>query len=111
MTEKIIKGKRPISKLKKFIPQIRPATTHPTGIVTMPQIIPKNISLCCSFFTMLTANGIVNDTTHPIIEETTNALNSPMVLDLQTAFANVMPPISLAKREAGIIDGSILNTE
>ena len=69
--ENTIKGRSVINKSKILIPQIKPATKQPIGTVTIPQSMPKNISLCCSLLTTLIANGIVKDTTHPIIEETT----------------------------------------
>ena len=108
--EKTNSGKRLIIKSKKFKPHIRPETIQPMGIVTIPQRIPKNISACFSFFTTPKAKGIVNEITQPIIEEVMYALKLPMPSVTHSCLARVTPPISFAKRQAGIIDGSTLNT-
>ena len=50
---------------------------------------------------------MVKDIVAPIIEETTKALNIPTLWFLAISLAKGAPPISLAKRDAGIIEGSI----
>jgi hypothetical protein len=43
------------------------------------------------------------------MEDTTKALKLPIASDLQTLCAKDMPPISLAKIDAGMIEGSMPN--
>ena len=74
ITEIIIKGSKFIKRSSAPIPHVIPATKQPIGIVIMPQSKPKNISLCFSFFIIPRAKGIVNEITHPIIEDTIKAL-------------------------------------
>ena len=52
----------------------------------------------------------MKDTVHPIIEETTSALNIPTLSSDAISFERGAPPISFANKDAGIIDGSTCKT-
>ena len=108
--DKIISGNRFKSKSSTGILQIRPATKQPMGTVIMPQIRPKKSSLYLPGFTIPSEKGIVNEITQPIIDVTIKALKLPITSVLHTACARGEPPISFAKTDAGIIDGSIPKT-
>ena len=72
--ERIMRGKRLTRSAMTGNLQIRPATKLPTGIVAIPQRIPKKSSLWFSLAVRPKAKGIVNETTQPIMEETMKAL-------------------------------------
>ena len=49
---------------------------------------------------------MVKDIVHPIIDETTRALKRPMSVSRATSTERGAPPMSFAKREEGMIEGS-----
>ena len=51
---------------------------------------------------------MVYEITAPISDDTTRALYMPIFESFITSIARGVPPISFAKREAGMIEGSIL---
>ena len=56
---------------------------------------------------MLTAYGMLNETVQPIIDDTTSALKSATPASLPTSTLIGAPPISFAKSDAGMTDGSM----
>ena len=108
--EKITSGSRFSSRAMIGTRQISPAAKHPTGIVAMPQSIPKRSSRWSSFSTIPSATGMEKEMVHPIMEDTTRALYRPISGFFATSTAREAPPMSLANSDAGRMEASICRT-